>query len=298
VGLLDLPMAGLDDADGDAVPPGLPEIVDAHVHLFPARLHTAIADWFDRHGWPVRYRLDAPGVIAFLKARGVRRMVALHYAHKPGIARGLNRFVAGLARAHEGVIGLGTVLPGEPDAVEIVREAFDDGLRGIKLHCHVQCFAPDAAEAAPIFALAAERGRPVVLHAGREPNSAAYKCDVDQLCAVERVEAVLRAHPTLKLCVPHLGFGEEPAYTRLLEKYDHLWLDTAMMAADYFPGGAATEARLVEMIRNHPDRIMYGTDFPNLPYAWDRELIKLARLPLTAAERAAFFGGNALALYR
>jgi hypothetical protein len=28
--------------------------------------------------------------------------------------------------------------------------------------------------------------------------------------------------------------------------------------------------------RYRPDRILYGSDFPNIPYPWDRELKKLA----------------------
>jgi predicted TIM-barrel fold metal-dependent hydrolase len=42
------------------------------------------------------------------------------------------------------------------------------------------------------------------------------------------------------------------------------------------------------------DRIMYGSDFPNLPFAWDRELkwIHKTRLPDKFLER--FLGKNAI----
>ena len=43
-----------------------------------------------------------------------------------------------------------------------------------------------------------------------------------------------------------------------------------MALSNYLPGEAPD-------IRDWPlDRIMYGTDFPNLPYAWDRELKLIA----------------------
>lgn len=42
------------------------------------------------------------------------------------------------------ITALGTVLPGEPNAVDILQDAFDMGLKGIKLHCHVQCVSPDS----------------------------------------------------------------------------------------------------------------------------------------------------------
>ena len=60
-------------------------------------LFEAIWRWFDEHGWPIRYPLRSPEVVRFQLERGVRRVVALHYAHKPGMARSLNRYVAVLA---------------------------------------------------------------------------------------------------------------------------------------------------------------------------------------------------------
>ena len=82
--------------------------------------------------------------------------------------------------------------------------------------------------------------------------------------------------PTLRICVPHLGFDEISAYKKLIEKYDNLWLDTTMILADYFP-----IEEIIELNSFRVDRIMYGSDFPNIPYAWDRELnwLKTSGLP-------------------
>jgi len=287
-----LPMPALHDEEGPRLPEGLPPVVDAHVHLFPDAVFEAVWRWFDQYGWPIRYKLHTPQVVDFLLSRGVSRVVALHYAHKPGMARFLNAYIAEVARAEPRVLGLATVLPGEEGAPEILAEAFAAGLKGVKLHCHVQCFAPDAPALHEVYAACARAGRPVVMHAGREPASPHYKCDVYALCSAERVEQVLRAHPTLKLCVPHLGADEFDAYERLLERYDNLWLDTTMTAADYFP--IPLPRRLLEV---RPGRILYGTDFPNLPYAWDRELKQLVALKLGDEAEAAILGQNALQLF-
>jgi uncharacterized protein len=106
------------------------------------------------------------------------------------------------------------------------------------------------------------------------------------------VEWVLKEHPTLKLCIPHLGADEFDAYERLLERYDNLWLDTTMALASYFP--FTPPRRLLEV---RPGRILYGTDFPHLPYAWDRELKQLLALGLGDEVEAAILGQNALALF-
>lgn len=295
-GFFDRPLAGIADPEGDAVPAALPPVIDAHVHLFPDRVFAAIYRWFDQHGWPIRYRLTAPEVIAFLRARGVRRIVGLCYAHRAGMARELNRYMAELAH-DPGVIGLGTVLPGEPDAVAIVEEAFALGLRGVKLHCHVQCFAPDAPEVAPIFELCAARGLPAVVHAGREPRSPALRCDPDALCSVDRVAAVLAAHPRLRLCVPHLGCADYRAYAALLERHDNLWVDTAMILAGYLPDDGSAPGAVRHLLAVRPDRVMYGTDFPIVPYAWDRELRRLAGAGLAPDALARLLAGNAERFY-
>jgi hypothetical protein len=129
----------------------------------------------------------------------------------------------------------------------------------------------------------------VVIHAGREPKSEkGYRCDPHELCSAERLEAVLRSFPDLRVCVPHLGADEFAAYGRLLQRHDNLWLDTTMTLADYFPGPAP-----VELLSVRPERVMYGTDFPNIPFAWDRELRRIAGLGLSPDQLAGLVGDNA-----
>lgn len=266
-------------------------IVDAHVHLFPPRVFAAIWRWFDQHAWKIQYRLQAEEVIAFLSARGIDRMVGLCYSHQPEMARALNRFMAELGRAHPQLIPLGTVLPGEADAAAIVDEAFGPlGLRGLKLHCHVQRVAPDDARLDVVWARAADAGRPVVIHAGREPSLAAYGVDTRALCSSAATRRVLARHPRLKLVVPHLGVDEMPEYVAMLDEFENLHLDTTM--AEYL--GAPIDAAILEKYSN---RILYGTDFPNLPYSWDRELDWLRAQTISSRARERILGANALALF-
>lgn len=287
-----LPLPALDDEEGPRVPQSLPPVVDAHVHLFPDGVFEALWKWFDQYGWPIRYKLHAPKVIDFLFSRGVSKLVALHYAHRPGMARMLNEFVAQLAANDARIIGMATVLPGEEGAPQVLRDAFALGLKGVKLHCHVQSFSADEARMHELYEVCVEAGKPLVMHAGREPSSSAYPVDVYALCGADRVERALKAHPRLKLCVPHLGADEFEAYTKLLERYDNLWLDTTMVASNYF--SIDLPRRIFEV---RPDRILYGTDFPNLPYAWDRELKTLVGMKFRDDVEAGFLGQNALRLY-
>lgn len=265
-------MPAVNDAEGDRVPDGLPLVVDAHVHLFPQAVFSALWKWFDTHAWPVRYRMDAQALLDFLFARGVGHVAALQYAHKPAIADELNGFMADLCRKNQGrVTGMAAVFPGEPGAARILERAFDMGLAGVKLHAHVQCFEINGPEMDEIYTVCARAGKPLVMHAGREPKSPAYACDPHEICGAEKIRRVLDAYPDLRLCVPHLGADEFAAYAAMIAEYDNLWLDTAMAVTDYLPVDNS-----VPLGQMRADRVMYGSDFPNIPYAWDRELKALA----------------------
>ena len=65
-----------------------------------------------------------------------------------------------------------------------------------------------------------------------------------------------------------------------------------MAISAYLRGGSD-----IDLARYRPDRIMYGSDFPNLPYAWDRELKKLAAAALDAETRERILHGNATAFF-
>jgi uncharacterized protein len=188
----------------------------------------------------------------------------------------LNHYMIEKCREFPGkIIGLATVFPGEEHVKDILKEAFDHGLKGLKLHAHVQCFDMNAEEMKVVYALCESEQKPILMHVGREPKSEIYKCDPYQICSAEKLERVMRDFPGLRICVPHLGFNEIDAYRNLIDKYDTLWLDTTMMLADYFPSKDP-----VELYSYRIDRIMYGSDFPNIPYAWDRELKALKALGL------------------
>ncbi len=287
-------LKGVDDKEGENVPEGLPIVVDAHVHIFPSNIFSAIWTWFDENAWPIRYRLTTSRVLGHLLSRGVSHVIALQYAHKPGISRMLNQYmVKKCMEFPDKVTGLAAVFPGEKNVEKILKEAFDNGLKGVKLHAHVQCFDMNAKEMDVVYDLCQSEQKPIVMHVGREPKSTAYHCDPYQICSAEKLERVLNNFPTLRICVPHLGFDEISAYNKLIEKYDNLWLDTTMVLADYFP-----IEEIIELNSFRADRIMYGSDFPNIPYSWDRELnwLKKSGLPydnlkwILKKSAAGFFG--------
>ena len=292
-GLLQTPLPALDDSEDDHVPKTLPAVIDAHVHLFPDNLFASVWQWFEKFGWPIRYRLESPQAIEFLLSRGVSRIVGLHYAHRPGVARELNAYMAKLCRSFPQLTGMATVFPGEEKARQTLAEAFDMGLSGVKLHCHVQCFEMLGPAMHEIYMLCQEFDKPLIMHVGREPKSPAYPCDPYALCSADKLEQVIKTYPGLRVCVPHLGADEFDTYHRLIDNYDNLWLDTTMTLADYLPFD-----NIPDLSKMRADRLIFGSDFPNLPYAWDRELQRIDRLNLAPEQLTMLLSQNAVEFYR
>jgi len=273
----------------------LADVVDAHVHLFPDGFYRALWRWFDAHAWEIEFRGTAEQVIDELARTGVGSLVALVYAHKQGAAAVLNQFLADLCRREPRIVGVGTVLPGEPGARDVVRDAIRvHGLRGIKLHCHVQRMAIDDPRMMEVLAECQALGVPAVVHAGRQPRSTkGYAMDPFELCAVGRTERVLRELPRLRLVVPHLGLDEIDAYLDLLDAHEHLYLDTSTVCADWLE--VAPDFARVE---RHAGRIAFGSDFPITPYGAGRELAVLARRIVSDDAFARIVGGTARAFWQ
>jgi predicted TIM-barrel fold metal-dependent hydrolase len=273
-------------------------LIDAHVHLLPDRLIEAIRRWFDEHAWNIQYRLGVEQCVATLKAGGVHRMVALPYAHKPGMAQALNAFTLELARRHPEVVPCCTVFPGEEGAERILEEALGSGdFHGVKMHSHVQRVAPDDPRLDPVWRASARHRRPVVFHCGKEPASPGYGIDVHTVSGASRLRRALSRHPEAVCVVPHLGADEYVEMEAMLDEFPNLYLDTAMAIGGAFEGAMQMRSASLDLLRRRPGRILYGSDFPNLPYEWTRELGVIEGLGLSAGAKAALLGGTAARLF-
>lgn len=220
-----------------------------------------------------------------MRAHGVERFVFCSYAHRAGMARGLNAWLVATSRALGGYgIPLATIHPDDPEYLEDLELALADGCVGLKLHEDVQRVAIEDERLAPVFERLEDRF--VLGHIGPIP----WRSDPD---AVKRVERVLRRHPRLRIVVAHMGGEMALAYLRLMEQQPNLYLDTTMALAAESPMKIAIDPRLIE---EHAERIVYGTDFPNIPYPYDAELRALEALGLSEKAQTAILRANALRL--
>jgi len=275
-------------------PPGF-RYVDAHTHLHPPRLFAAIRRWFDEHSnWNLRGPTEPAEIAAALRAAGVERFVFFSYAHRPGMAREVNRWLRDVAAELPDGIPLGTVHAGDDDPGAIVDEACDRfGFAGLKLHIQVQGFVADDPRLWPVYERLAALDRVLVIHVGTGP----YR---GPTTGVARFARVLERFPGLRAVICHMGAFETRACFALLDRFPGLHLDTTMAltpASQPFTRIDPGVVRDADLVR-YQDRIVFGSDFPNLPYPYDEERRGLwARdLPLEVYRR--IFYENARALFR
>ncbi len=267
-------------------------MIDVHVHLHPPRLSRAIRRWFaERSDWDVGVHESEPeAVAAALLRAGVERFVFCSYAHKPGMARELNAWLAATSRELEGYgLPLGTMHFDDASYLADVRDALDDGCIGLKIHEDVQRCAVDDPRFDPIYAEIAGRGGFVLAHVGPIPWE--YPRDT----GLARVTAVLEKHPNLTFVVAHFGAPDSSGYLSLMDRHPRLYLDTTMFFARESPIGSGF-AVAVSAVAAHAGRILYGTDFPNVPYPYESERAGIERLGLAPDALRAILGGNAAAL--
>jgi predicted TIM-barrel fold metal-dependent hydrolase len=257
---------------------GLPGLVDVHVHFLPERMQAKVWQFFAEAArnygrpWPIRYELPVDERLAVLERLGVRAFPTLPYPHKPGMAAWLNDEAAAFAAAHPRVLRSATFFP-EPDAAGYVRAALDGGARVVKVHVQVGGFDPRDPLLEPVWALLEDAGTPVVIHCGSGPRPGSHTGPAP-------VAEVLARHPRLHLVIAHLGLPEYADFLGLAERYDGVHLDTTMFATDFTEQFAPFDAALRPRLRDLRDKVLLGSDFPSIPYAYAHQLAALHRLDL------------------
>lgn len=257
---------------------GLPGLIDIHTHFMPKPVMDAVWHFFDdaeRHygtPWPVHYRGTDDERVAQLRALGVRRFTALVYPHKPGMAESLNEWARAFAAGVPECVATGTFYP-EPSAPGYVRAALDAGTGVFKVHVQVGDFDPRDGDLDEVWGLLAEAAVPVVVHCGSGPLPGRHT-------GPGPFAAVLAAHPRLTAVIAHCGAPEFAEHLDLVERYPNVHVDTTMVGTTFMDKLAPVPADLLPRLADARERVVLGTDFPNIPYPFAEQLAALDRFEL------------------
>jgi predicted TIM-barrel fold metal-dependent hydrolase len=275
---------------------GLPGLVDVHTHFMPERVLRKVWQYFDGLGpltggmeWPITYRHEEAERACLLREFGVRAFTAMLYPHKPGMARWLNGWAADFARRTPDCLHTATLYP-EPGVEEYIREAVEAGARVFKAHVQVGAYDPADELLQRAWGLLAEAGIPVVIHCGSGPAPGKHT-------GPEPIARVLARHTRLRLVVAHLGMPEYEEFLGLAERYGEVRLDTTMAFTDFSEGFMPFPRRALPRLAALGDRILLGSDFPNIPYPYVHQLQALERLDLGEPWLRAVCHDNAAGLF-
>lgn len=273
----------------------LPALVDVHTHFMPDQVMRKVWAYFDQVGpltgrpWPITYRDDEQVRLKTLREFGIRAFTSLVYPHKPQMAAWLNEWTAEFAARTPDCLHTATFYP-EPEAPDYVRAAIDDGARVFKVHIQVGAFSPLDPLLDPVWAILAETGVPVLIHCGSGPAPGEFT-------GPGPMAELLRRFPGLCLIVAHMGTPEYTEFLDLAERYPLLRLDTTMVWTDFSEAGAPFPPGERERLRRFGDRILFGSDFPNIPYPYAEAVRALERLDLGDDWLRKVCHDNAVALF-
>ena len=103
----------------------------------------------------------------------------------------------------------------------------------------------------------------------------------------------MRRFPGLTVIVAHAGADEFEAFFDLCGAYDGVYLDTALVFSNLL-GGPPPIGRVLE----YQDRVLYGSDFPNIPHSLEDGVQAILNLRLGRALEEKLLSTNAARVLR
>jgi uncharacterized protein len=209
--------------------PSEPSIFDAHVHL---------GDDIDG------FRGVYEDLIAVLDKYGIERcfMFCMDEADRHPAFRAPNdRTLAHAQRSNGRLIPFVRLDLGE-GPIEEARRCLDAGARGIKLHPRAQRFLLNDERLRPVFALAAERRVPILIHGGRGLPPIA-----------DELSRLVDLYPDAQLIIAHAGIADLAGLAERFARRSGVFFDTSVWSP----------VDLLDLFRQvSPEQILFASDYP------------------------------------
>ena len=220
--------AGWDERLRTALPDDL-EIFDAHTHL-GTDIDGTVGDYDELIGAMDRYGVSRANMFCLDEPD-----------RHPGFQAGNDRTLEFAERSGGRLIPF-VRLALDEGPIDEARRCLDLGARGIKLHPRAQKFLLNDERLAPVFELAAERGVPILIHAGRGLPPIA-----------EGLERLVDSYPGAQLILAHGGIADLANLAYRFAGKRGVFFDTSVWS----PIDLLCVLRLVP-----PEQIVFASDYP------------------------------------
>jgi len=254
-------------------------IFDTHTHIYPTR--PAV--------WPEPSSLEA--LIASMDDAGVAMAAVVSIAPFIPVAVATTAAAAYPAR----LVAIGSVDPRARNAIQSLEEQVTTmGVRGIKLHPRLQRIGIEQIDLViPIARRCGELGVPLIicsLSGGAQP----FRQRVPELC-----HDLALASPSTAIVVAH-ACGHRPLDALLmLEATPNVHVDLSFSPL-FFSGSSVVQDLALLVRKADPQRVMFGSDFPEVAMRGSVEWIRslTAALGLPEAHRENILHANARRLFK
>ncbi|MBT4089114.1 MAG: amidohydrolase family protein [Deltaproteobacteria bacterium] len=260
------------------------QIIDFHVHLFPDPLFDAIWKFFsEQYKWQIIHNKYSQESIDYLKNKGVSRIIYSNYAHKKGVAKALNEWNIDTLNRNENLYCFAAFHPDDEDCLQMAKSVLDHPrVIGFKLQHLVQDFFPADERLFPLYEAVMEKNKRILFHVGTGPVANKY-------VGYKNFIPLLHRYPQLPANVAHLGGHEFKLFFDLLKDHKNMMMDTSFC---FFRNGELSFNLSPEYLESNKDRLLYGSDFPNLIFPRSEEIETLAELKLSNAFYQQVFWDN------
>jgi uncharacterized protein len=214
----------------------LRRLVPENVEIFDAHVHVGR----DIDGFVAPY----DDLMAVLGRYGISRAFAFcmdEPDREPAFRAANDRTLAAAERS-EGVLIPFVRLDLAQSPIEEATRCLDLGARGIKLHPRAQGFLLNDERLAPVFALAAERRVPILIHGGRGLPPIA-----------DHLSRLVEAYPEAELIIAHCGIADLAALSEAFGGRPGVFFDSSVWSPIDL---------LDTFHRVSPEQLLYASDYP------------------------------------
>ena len=217
-----------------------------------------------------------PNLHADMAAFGVERSVILAM-ELPGNPHISDAYLDAAER-HEDLVPFVSVNPRNPRWEERMDAYLERGAKGLKVHPYTMLAAADSPRVMAVLRRWSRTGLPVLFHTactGLEPRFLRGLADIGSY------EAPLAAFPDTPFVLGHAGLVLVERAIGYAQRYDNVWLEI-----DGQPPAAL--ARVFDQVR--PDRVLFGTDWPEQPLVLSLARVLIATEGLPEVRRRVLYG--------
>jgi len=273
-------------------------IVDGHAHVYADQIARKIIDTFTAF-----HHMEPSGslglgtvedLLASMSEAGTDYTVLANFSPVKSIRR-TNEWTLELGRLHENLIPLVSVYPGMP--IEEVKDFFDRGAKGIKMHTGIQEFEPADRGLDAIYRFCEEHHIPVTFHCGETS-----RVHMNEYSEMSHIIPVVKAFPGIPFVLTHLAAGEPEIVLKIAGECPNAIFDTSItMTGEHciyriHNNIWENDCNVVSLFREVGcHRIAFGSDYPFGNPASD--IRRIQSLQLTDNEKEMILGRNSYQLY-